>query len=193
MATRVLDVAEALRAELASFDPAAYSGADCAELAESLARTEKACGAARARAAARAVACKAHEGRGFTDGADWLARRTGNSLAQARSELATGEALEAMPATLEATLAGELSLAQATEVARAESKAPGSEPGMLELARRSGLAALRHEARKIALGAVSPEELYANQQKSRSFVHWIDDLGMVRGSFSRCPRGSECL
>jgi len=108
-------------------------------------------------------------------------------LAQARSELATGEALESMPATLEATLTGELSLAQATEIARAEFKAPGSEPGMLEVARHSGLAALRHEARKVALGSVSPEELYAIQQKARSFFHWIDDVGMVRGNFALPP------
>jgi hypothetical protein len=184
---RVLRVAEALRAELAGFDPASYSGTDCAELAEALALTEKTCGAARARAAARAVACRAHEERGFTDGADWLARRAGKSLAEARAELATGGSLETMPATLQATVAGELSLAQAAEVARAAGVAPGSEARLLELAKRSGLPALRHEARKVALGAIRPEELSAAQQTARRFRHWTDALGMVCGSFALPP------
>jgi hypothetical protein len=58
---------------------------------------------------------------------------------------------------------------------------------MLEVARRSGLTALRHEARKVALRAVSPEELHGAQQRARRFFHWIDDLGMVRGSFALPP------
>ena len=47
MSARVLAVAEELCREIESFDPALYSGADRALLAEALARTEKACGGAR--------------------------------------------------------------------------------------------------------------------------------------------------
>jgi hypothetical protein len=42
----VLQAAQVLRAALGSFDPARWSGSDCARLAEELAATEKACGAA---------------------------------------------------------------------------------------------------------------------------------------------------
>ena len=80
---RVRAVAEELCREISGFDPALYSGADCAVLAEALAQTEKACAGARARAAARAVACGAHKDRGYADGADWLAQSTGSSRGEA--------------------------------------------------------------------------------------------------------------
>ena len=82
MSERVLAVAEELCREIESFDPALYSGADRALLAEALARTEKACGGP-ARAAARAGAGGAHKDRGFADGADWLAQSTGSSRGEA--------------------------------------------------------------------------------------------------------------
>jgi hypothetical protein len=69
----VLAAAQALRAALAGFDPALLSGEDCARLVEALALTEKACGAARALAAARAGECRAHRERGYGDAADWCA------------------------------------------------------------------------------------------------------------------------
>ncbi len=43
MVSRVLVAAEELCNEIESFSPALYSGADCALLAEALAKTEKAC------------------------------------------------------------------------------------------------------------------------------------------------------
>ena len=81
MSVRVLAVAEELCREIESVDPALYSGADRALLAEALARTEKAWGGARA--AARAGAGGAHKDRGFADGADWLAQSTGSSRGEA--------------------------------------------------------------------------------------------------------------
>jgi hypothetical protein len=67
--------AASFRQACAGFEPELLSGADCAALAEELAATEKACGAARLLAAARAVACGAHQARGFTTGLPgWPAR-----------------------------------------------------------------------------------------------------------------------
>lgn len=113
MPSRALAAARDLCNAVAGFDPAAYSGEGCAELAEVLSRAEKACAGARARVAARAVACGAHKARGFADEAGWLARSSGTTLAEARDELRVGKALEALPTTLQAVSAGELSLAQA--------------------------------------------------------------------------------
>ena len=118
------------------------SGAECAVVAEALSRTEKACAAARARAAARAVACGQHKARGFADGADWLAARAGTTVSEARSQLETAKQAEAQPATLEALSAGEISLAQAARY-RAEAEAPGSEAELLDLAKRAGLGPVR--------------------------------------------------
>jgi len=183
----VLGAALALRKVLVGFDPAALAGRDSARVAEELALTEKACAAARARAAARAVACAEHKSRGFADGADWLASRTGTTLGQARAELGAAGALKGLPATSEALAAGEVSLAQAGEVARAEAEVPGSEAKLLELARRSGLGPVREQARKVVLGAADPDQLQVRQHKARSFRHWLDSFGMVRFSGALPP------
>jgi hypothetical protein len=161
---------------IAAFDPALYSGADCAALAEVLSRAEKACAGARARAAARAVACGAHKDQGYADGADWLAKNTGLTRAEARTDLEVGRALEQLPVAAEAVAGGELSLREAAEVARA----PESEEELVELAKSSGLVTLREEARKRASMAQDIDDLAARQHKERSFRHWRDKLGMVR-------------
>ena len=179
-AAEVLGAAEALRAVLARFDPAVVPGPDCAVVAEALARAEKACAGARARAGAKAITCGEHKARGFADGADWLAARAGTTVAGARLELEAAGAIEDLAATSAAVAAGELSLAQAAEVARAEAAVPGSESALVGLAQAAGLGAVREEARKVVLGSVPAEELAERQRKARSFRHWTDGDGMVR-------------
>jgi len=145
---RLLETAEVLCSLLASFEPALLSGSDCATVAEVLSKTEKACAAGRARAGARAVATGERRGRGFSDGADWLAARTGTTVGQARGELEAAKAIEALPTTAEALFAGELSLAQAAEIIKTEAETPGAEASLLELARRSDLGQVRDKARE---------------------------------------------
>jgi hypothetical protein len=183
----VLEVVEQACKAVARLDPAVFSGEDCAEIAEVLARAEKTYAGARARAAARAAACGAHRSRGFADGAEWLARQSGKSRAEALDELRAGRALSALPATTAALAAGDISIHEAAEVARAQQAAPGSEARLLELAKSSGLSALKEEARSLVLGAPSPEELAARQHRARSFRHWRDAQGMWRFSGALPP------
>lgn len=182
MRAPVLEVVEQACKAVARLDPAVFSGEDCAEIAEVLARAEKTYAGARARAAARAAACGAHRSRGFADGAEWLARQSGKSRAEALDELRAGRALSALPATTAALAAGDISIHEAAEVARAQQAAPGSEARLLELAKSSGLSVLKEEARSLVLGAPSPEELAARQHRARSFRHWRDAQGMWRFS-----------
>ena len=51
----IVALVDSLCDALVAFDPAVWSGADCADLAERLARGAKSCEAASARAAARAA------------------------------------------------------------------------------------------------------------------------------------------
>jgi hypothetical protein len=87
-------MAQALREVLASFDPDLATGADCALVAEELARTEMACAGARARAATRAIKAAQHRARGFADGADWVANRMGAAVGAARAELEAAAAIK---------------------------------------------------------------------------------------------------
>src|SRR5438477_7159696 len=112
--------ARALREALSGFEPSLLSGEDCAAVAEELARTEKACAGVRAAAAARAAECGAHRRRGWSDGADWLAQVSGSSRGEARAALELVASVESCPATKEALAAGEVSLGQASEIAKTE-------------------------------------------------------------------------
>ncbi|HEX4538926.1 MAG TPA: hypothetical protein VH112_01685 [Acidimicrobiales bacterium] len=163
--------ARALRTELVGFDPELFSGDDCAALAEELARTEKACAAAGARAAARAAECGSHHRRGYADAVDWLARSAGSSRGQARAALGTVTALEDCPETSEAVVSGELSLAQGAEIARTEAECPGSEGELMGLAKSASLAVLRDKARSRRLKSTDPEELHARQHRARELRH----------------------
>jgi hypothetical protein len=117
------------------------------------------------RAAARAADCGAHRDRGFRDAEDWLARTTGSTTPQARSELHTARRLEDCPATKQALVDGELSLDEANEITRTEAECPGSEDELLDTAKREGLGTLKDHARKKRQEAADPEELRKKQQK----------------------------
>jgi len=108
--------------------------------------------------------------------AEFLARVGGCTTGAARTALATVEAVGACPQTEVALRTGEVSLAQAAEIA----SVPEHEDELLELARSSGLRALKDGARKRRLAGIDPEELYAQQQAAQEFVHWKDELGMTR-------------
>ena len=74
----------------------------------------------------------------------------------------------ACSATNEALTAGSLSLAQAAEIVQAEAAVPGSEDALLEVAATQGMAGLRSEARRVALGAIHRQELHRRQRAARS-------------------------
>jgi len=149
-----------------------------------LAATRKACEAAEARLAARAASGGVHRRLGFADAGDWLASVSGSTVRDARAALETVSAVDTVPDTRDALVAGEVSVAQAREIARTEVEVPGSETELLEVARGASLGTLRDTARDRRVRAIPVEELYARQRGCRSVRHWRDELGMV------CFRGA---
>ena len=177
---RLRSIAAQLRAAASEFEADRWSGADCAAIAEELALAEKACAAARVRAAARALECNAGD-------VEWVARTSGSTAAEARAMLSTVTTAAGCPATNDALASGVVSLAQAREIVRAESAAPGSETALLEVAATSGFAGLRAATRRVVLGAIDRDELHAEQRRVRSVQHWVDELGMIAGRFRLPP------
>lgn len=175
------------RTAIVAFEPDVYSAAECGTLIDELAATEKACAAARVRAAAAASVRGEHRARGFVDAADWVARTSGSTPREAREALATVTAASQCPETHDALVAGELSLAEAGEITRTEAAVPGSEHDLLEAARMGGLGAVRNEARKRRVGARDRDQLRAEQWRRREVRHWRDDIGMVCGRFALPP------
>ncbi|MFI5048019.1 MAG: hypothetical protein ACHQIG_13215 [Acidimicrobiia bacterium] len=177
----------ACREELAAFEPERYEPAACAELAEALSALAKSCEVAAVRAAARATACGAHRAHGHADGPDWVAAMTGTTSSEARDALRTVAGVEECPETRDALVTGQVSMAQAGEIVRAEREAPGSEHDLLDVAKHQSLGAVRKHARWRRLEATDREELRAKQHAARSVRHWTDELGMVAGTFRLEP------
>jgi hypothetical protein len=155
--------------------------------AEEYARTAKVCSAAAARAAAWASDRGAYRAKGFTDAAEWFARANGVTPSEAKAAIETAWAVEECPATKDAFVAGDVSARQAEIVTRTAFAAPGSEAELLELAKSASLKSLRDTARDLRLGAMDVDELRRRQHRARGLRHWIDELGMVRGSFAWTP------
>ncbi|MGH8981095.1 MAG: HNH endonuclease [Acidimicrobiales bacterium] len=169
------EAARALRVALGSFDAGCIGAKDCATLAEELAMTEKACAAARLFCVRRAVAHGLHEG----NPAAWMARQAGTTTSEAKAALSTAGALEGLEETKKALCAGEVSLAQAHEIAAAGPKGPAEEITLLAHARSSDLGGLRVVVRERALAKIPPVALHRRQHRARRLQHRRDRLGMV--------------
>ncbi|MFN2555494.1 MAG: hypothetical protein ABR592_01245 [Nitriliruptorales bacterium] len=184
----IIAAVENLTQVLADFDPARLSGSKAAELVQVLARGEKVCAAARARAAARVEECGAHRIKGHHSGAQWLAKTMGISPRQAAASIETIRTIEGLAATREAFSVGRISEAQAAEVARAAAVDPSAEADLLRAAEQHDWRSLKDHARRVCLNAeVDRDALHERQHRAREFHHWVDDEGMVAGRFRLPP------
>ncbi len=187
MVAGLSEVAHLLRQVLRRFDPATLSGPDCADVVRTLAVTEKVCAAARARAAARAVEEGSYRAEGFASGPEWLARHMGSTTSEARLALETAASIEACPEAKQALVAGELSLAHASEIAVSEAEVPGAEHDLVDLGRGSDLRAVRDAVRERMLHSCDAARLYRRQRRRRELHTWRDRYGMVRLSATMTP------
>jgi hypothetical protein len=104
-----------------------------------------------ARRVARAVDWK-HAG--HRNPAEWLASATGVGIGEASRELDTARRLEDLPATAQAYRSGELSEAQASEIAASASVDPDAEPQLLAAVRDgASFRAVREQCREASLRA----------------------------------------
>ena len=152
--------------ELRQIDADVLSADDCALLVEQLAILGKACDVARARLAVKAAAGYGHRRKGFADPADWLAMATGTNTTDARRVIETAEQVKNCPQTEQAWRAGEISSAQASEIAQTEAARPGSETKLLRLAKAQPLRALRQQAKHDRLRQSIPMSSGARSTRS---------------------------
>ena len=118
----------------------------------------------------------------FTSCAEWLAWRTGRTLAAARENVRVAHALKELPLTAEAMKSGQLSYTKARTMTRVAQ--PETEATLLEFAQSTSAARLEQLARRWKTlsrdGEISAEEV---RHRSRTFSVAIDADGMyvVRG------------
>ncbi|MEX2323606.1 MAG: HNH endonuclease signature motif containing protein [Acidimicrobiia bacterium] len=112
------------------------------------------------------------------DDASLVARTTGTSVGRARALIGLSERLRDTPALASAVRGAEVSLDQATEIAKAETAAPGSAEALVDVARHEAFHVLKERARAAAL-EVDRASLGARQRAARRASHRITDLGMI--------------
>lgn len=113
------------------------------------------------------------------DDAGTVARTAGTSIGQAKATIEMGYNLKAAPELGEALKSGEVSLEQASEIARAEASAPGVVDELVKVAKEQPFIILKETARRIKLEAEQHRGLGERQRAARSGRHHTDDLGMV--------------
>jgi hypothetical protein len=113
------------------------------------------------------------------DDAAVVARATGVSLGKAKAAVDTGKSLKAADDVRDAFKSGEISLDQATEIAKAEQASPGSSIELLKVSHEESFQALREKSRKVVLDAEQHRGLAERQHEARRGRSYQDELGMI--------------
>jgi hypothetical protein len=186
------DVAEAVRfigERVAQLDPALLAPGDAVALLDTFSLGKRFCSAGEVLCAGRAAETGAHVRAGSRSAADWLARRTGQSVGEAIGALQTAKEADGS-ALGEALRAGELSGQQAAVVADAVAVDPDCAEELLQAARREPLKLLRERA-KAAKAAGSGEAgmlLSEDQQRRKRYLRtWAGGDGGLHGEFALAP------
>jgi hypothetical protein len=107
-----------------------------------------------------------------------VARQQGTSMGKARAIVDLSQRIVDTPALAAAVRGGEVSLDQATEIAKAETEAPGCADRLVAVAQSQPFHELCHQARKARLEN-QRQGLGARQHRARRGAHRITDLGLV--------------
>jgi hypothetical protein len=151
----------------ANLEPELLSSGAARRMLETYARAQK--------LAAFGVAALARK----LDDASELAWVTGTSVGRAKETVATGKVLGGSEPLGDALKHGDISLDQASEIAKAEESAPGVATELLGVAQKDSFHVLRERARKAKLEAEQHKGLAERQRATRSARSYSDELGMV--------------
>jgi uncharacterized protein DUF222/HNH endonuclease len=166
--------------EVAALDETKLSASEATELIEASSQGERFCQAARAVGLKRAFRDRPWHGAGYKTAAAWLAAKSKKTLSSAITTVNTAWHLEKFPQTREAFVSGEISEIQAAQITEAAVADPGSEQGLLELAARESVTALRERCREVQAAALSDEDAAERIRAGRFLRHRLDPDGAVR-------------
>jgi hypothetical protein len=113
------------------------------------------------------------------DDASEVALTTGTSAGKAKAVVETGKVLGSSEELSTALSHGDISLDQATEIARTEEACPGAAAELIQVAQKEPFHVLKDKARKLKLDAEQHKDLFARQRAARSASSHEDQLGMI--------------
>jgi hypothetical protein len=155
-------------------EPERASGAEAAEAIKAIARLENHLAGARIRLAKR-VDATVTGGEGEDSKADWLAKHTGQSPADAKKDVEASEQLDQLAATDEAVRNGELSPTQAREVAAAAAQDPAAELTLLATAKNGSVPELRRQAKRVKAAASDDAAKNRAAHENRNVFGGVDE------------------
>ncbi|HXA32941.1 MAG TPA: HNH endonuclease signature motif containing protein [Acidimicrobiales bacterium] len=171
-----------LESFVSDFEPGLYSGDDASVLVERFARGEHLCATGKALAAKRAAETELHRRDGHRSAAEWLARKTGESLGHAAGSLQLADQMEHHPELGDALRSGELSHSRAHKVADVLRVDPDSEDELVEAAKNKDetnrqLADRCLRAKAKARSVEDARAHYERIRKARYLSHYTDRDG----------------
>ena len=173
-----------LRTMLRDLDAECLAPSDAVVLVDWFAEVERLVVAGKAIAAGAAATGGAWRQSGDRSAADWLAKRTGTTVGEARTVLDTAEQIAPSSATDAAFRNGELSLKQAEAVAGGASADPSAEQALLDAARSRSLQKLRDESARVRAAAEpDPAARHERIHRGRYWRRWTDAEGARCGAY----------
>ena len=173
----------ALREIVADLEPSSLRAEDAKVLVKWFSQMEKLSAAGKALCARRVADTGSYLTDGFKTPGSWLAAQTGENVGGAINLLQAAEEMAALPEVEDAFRAGELSAAQAEQVAGAATVDPSAERELLEAAKQKNLKGLKRRCEQLKAEKRSKEDeaaRYERVRRSRYVRHWTDSDGAVR-------------
>lgn len=174
-----------LKSFVAAFEPGRYSGDDAAVLVERFCVGEHLCATGKALAAKRAAETELHRRDGLRSAAEWLSRKTGDSLGAAAGSLHLVDQMTDHPELGQALRKGQLSHARARQVADVLDVDPTSEEELVDAAKDSNETnrQLQDRCLRVKAQARSAEDTRSHYERiraSRYLRHYTDRDGAFR-------------
>jgi hypothetical protein len=178
---------EALRDLVGRLEPEAVALPEAPAMWQAFDGIERLAASAKTLLAARVDESGIWQRAGDRSAPEYLARKSGSALGAARTSLETSKRVRALPQTRSAMRRGELSRAQADEIAGAASADPGAERSLLDSVAGSSLNELRERcARTRAAADPDPDATQRRIHQERRLRRWTD----AEGAWNLSARGT---
>lgn len=180
MGRRIFSLRDELKKFVGAFEPGLYPGPDAAELVAVFAEIERCAHAGKLLSARRVEETDLHKQEGHKNASDWLANQTGEPVGQAIADLANAGRIDKNPDVREAFLSGDLSEAQANEIASATENSPGDAAELVGLAQWAPFSDLKKRCREKRAASNSAEDEATRHNRihqSRYLNLWTDQEG----------------
>jgi hypothetical protein len=190
---RVETAAAELAAAVAELDPNAIPTDEVASLFDLFEQAERHAGTGKTLLARRVDEIEQWKRAGYASAAEYLAARSGSTVAAARDVLATSSKLTALPVVEDALRAGRLSGSQAAVVADAAALAPSQQSRLVNDAQRTSLAELRQQCLRTKAAANRDREVTRDRiHRERHLRTFTDREGArimhIRGPLDQVAR-----